>query len=88
MAPMRKLCATRMALASMIRRMMHTVPTDTRTLTIVLPEADWQALRRAEPDAIAWLQAQIRERLAPPVPPSDAVVPVTSPANWGLYDEY
>jgi hypothetical protein len=35
----------------------------TRTLTIVLPESDWQALRTAEPDAIAWLQAQIRRRL-------------------------
>ena len=35
----------------------------TRTLTIVLPEAEWQALRTAEPDAIGWLQAQIRQRL-------------------------
>jgi hypothetical protein len=36
----------------------------TRTLTIVLPESDWRALRAAEPDAVAWLQARIRERLA------------------------
>ena len=36
----------------------------TRTLTIVLPEADWRALRAAEPDAIGWLQERIRERLA------------------------
>jgi hypothetical protein len=35
----------------------------TRTLTIVLPESEWQALRTVEPDAIAWLQAQIRQRL-------------------------
>ena len=35
----------------------------TRTLTIVLPESDWKALRTAEPDAIGWLQAQIRRRL-------------------------
>jgi hypothetical protein len=35
----------------------------TRTLTIVLPESDWQALRTAEPDAIGWLQKQIRQRL-------------------------
>lgn len=35
----------------------------TRTLTIVLPESEWQALRTAEPDAIGWLQAQIRRRL-------------------------
>ena len=35
----------------------------TRTLTIVLPESEWRALRTAEPDAIGWLQAQIRQRL-------------------------
>ena len=35
----------------------------TRTLTIVLSESEWQALRTAEPDAIGWLQAQIRQRL-------------------------
>jgi hypothetical protein len=35
----------------------------TRTLTIVLPESEWQALRTAEPDAIGWLQAQIKQRL-------------------------
>jgi hypothetical protein len=40
----------------------------TRTLTIVLPESDWQALRTAEPDAIGWLQAQIRRRLAGELP--------------------
>ncbi len=36
---------------------------ETRTLTIVLPEAEWRALRTAEPDAIGWLQERIRERL-------------------------
>src|SRR5262245_10177222 len=36
----------------------------TRTLTLVLPEADWKALREAEPDAIGWLRAQIQNRLA------------------------
>jgi hypothetical protein len=78
-----------MAPIGIIRRMMQTAPTDTRTLTIVLPEAEWQALRRAEPDAIAWLQAQIRERLTPPVASSDAAAPLVSPVlNWGLYDEY
>ena len=40
--------------------------TATRTLTIVLPESDWLALRTAEPDAIGWLQAQIRQRLGDP----------------------
>ena len=42
--------------------------TATRTLTIVLPEAEWQALRTAEPDAIGWLQAQIRQRLGEKTP--------------------
>jgi hypothetical protein len=37
--------------------------TATRTLTIVLPESEWQALRIAEPDAIGWLHSQIRQRL-------------------------
>ena len=35
----------------------------TRTLTIVLPESEWHALRNVEPDAIGWLQDRIRERL-------------------------
>ncbi len=37
----------------------------TRTLTVVLRESDWRALRAAEPDAIGWLHARIQERLAP-----------------------
>ena len=44
--------------------MMTTDSTSTRTLTIVLPESEWRALRTAEPDAIGWLQAQIRQRLS------------------------
>jgi hypothetical protein len=36
---------------------------DTRTLTVVLPESDWHALRALEPDAVSWLQSRIRERL-------------------------
>ncbi len=59
----------------------------TRTLTIVLPESDWRALRAAEPDAVAWLQARIRERLASvdsgPAPAETAV----SSDNWAE-DEY
>ncbi|HXW04588.1 MAG TPA: hypothetical protein VD833_05100 [Vicinamibacterales bacterium] len=43
--------------------MMTPDSTATRTLTIVLPESDWRALRTAEPDAIGWLHAQIRQRL-------------------------
>jgi hypothetical protein len=37
---------------------------DTRTVTLVLPESDWHALRELEPDTVNWLQSQIRERLA------------------------
>jgi hypothetical protein len=54
----------------MMRQTYHSVmnlteagSTPTRTLTIVLPESEWQALRTAEPDAIGWLQKQIRQRL-------------------------
>jgi hypothetical protein len=43
----------------------------TRTLTIVLPESEWQALRTAEPDAIGWLQAKIRQRLGEAPAPQD-----------------
>jgi hypothetical protein len=52
----------------------------TRTLTIVLPESEWQALRTAEPDAIAWLQAQIRRRLR-----DDKS---TKPQDDSQYDDY
>ena len=45
------------------RRMLHTDAPYTRTLTLVLSEPEWQALRDIEPDAVAWLQAQIRSRL-------------------------
>lgn len=34
-----------------------------RTLTVVLSESEWQALRAVEPDAVGWLQERIRERL-------------------------
>ena len=51
-----------------------------RTLTVVLPESDWQALRAVEPDAVGWLHERIRERLgscgpgaAPGVSPSASV---------------
>jgi hypothetical protein len=45
--------------------MTHLRSTDSsRTLTVVLSESDWQALRAVEPDAVGWLHAQIRQRLA------------------------
>jgi len=39
-----------------------------RTLTVVLSESDWQALRAVEPDAVGWLQERIRERLGAAAP--------------------
>jgi hypothetical protein len=39
-----------------------------RTLTVVLSESDWQALRAVEPDAVGWLQERIRERLRATAP--------------------
>jgi hypothetical protein len=44
--------------------MLHSDTQETRTLTVVLPEAEWRALRDAEPDALGWLQRQIRNRLS------------------------
>jgi hypothetical protein len=64
----------------------------TRTLTLVLPEADWKALRAAEPDAIGWLRAQIQNRLAVPSAPwssrSNPTSSTTAESWWGNEDEY
>ena len=49
--------------------MLQSVLQETRTLTLVLPEAEWRALRDAEPDALGWLQRQIRNRLSSVEPP-------------------
>lgn len=62
-------------------RMLNTETASTRTLTIVLEESDWRALRAAEPDAIGWLQARIRERLTPPSPKHAAT-------SNDTYDDY
>jgi hypothetical protein len=64
MDAIRKLCAALIHPAGIILFMMTSESTATRTLTIVLPESEWRALRTAEPDAIGWLQAQIRQRLS------------------------
>lgn len=50
----------------------------TRTLTLVLPESDWRALRAVEPDAVKWLHSQIRERLSAEPQPATAVSPATT----------
>jgi len=63
----------------------------TRTLTLVLPEADWKALREAEPDAIGWLRAQIQNRLATQGawPTNASPAPATTAESWwGNEDEY
>ena len=53
----------------------------TRTVTLVLSESEWRALREVEPDSVAWLQSQIRNRLA-------ANAPVTPPSDVSEDDEY
>jgi len=59
----------------------------TRTLTVVLPESEWHALRNVEPDAIGWLQDRIRERLgAQPEPPSQFEPPAKA-SHWDA-DQY
>jgi hypothetical protein len=35
----------------------------TRVLSLALPESQWRALMDMEPEPIAWLRQQIRERL-------------------------
>lgn len=54
----------------------------TRTLTLVLPESDWHALRALEPDAVQWLQSQVRDRLIAAQHPDEA------PNDWDCHDQY
>jgi hypothetical protein len=63
-----------------------------RTLTVVLSESDWRALRDVEPDAVGWLHERIRERLrtanrAEALPPSGRAAVQASASSWGD-DEY
>ena len=67
--------------------MMDTEAIETRTLTIVLPESEWRALRAQEPDAVGWLQAQIRQRLEAGASCS-ASSPVTATETFSAYDDY
>lgn len=46
------------------RHMLNTEFDHTRTLTVVLPESEWRALRDIEPDAVKWIREQISNRLA------------------------
>jgi hypothetical protein len=57
-----------------------------RTLTVVLSESEWQALRAVEPDAVGWLQERIRERLGAAAqdqkPASSHCAPAAA-SGWG-----
>ena len=56
-----------------------------RTLTVVLDENDWRALRAVEPDAVGWLQQTIRERIGSPAPdqkPAPSSRATTNPSGW------
>jgi hypothetical protein len=62
---MRTLWGSHLSPVCIIFNMTHLRSTDSsRTLTVVLSESDWQALRAVEPDAVGWLHAQIRQRLS------------------------
>jgi hypothetical protein len=85
----RKLCATHGSRVSYDASIMNPEANPTRTLTLVLPEADWKALREAEPDAIGWLRAQIQNRLATSGTPwSNPSATSTAESWWGNEDEY
>jgi hypothetical protein len=71
----------------MIGRMLNSDPVPTRTLTLVLSESEWRALRAAEPDALGWLQSQIRSRLAAGAPNPARPSP-RPPVYAFLDDEY
>ena len=68
--------------------MTNTEASPTRTLTIVLPESDWRALRAAEPDAVAWLQERIRERLATEARAGSYTPTAQASDSWFADDEY
>jgi hypothetical protein len=85
----RKLCETHGSRVSYDASIMNPEANPTRTLTLVLPEADWKALREAEPDAIGWLRAQIQNRLATSGTAwSSPTAASTSESWWGNEDEY
>jgi len=71
--------------------MSHLRTPSSRTLTVVLSETEWRALRDVEPDAVGWLQERIRERLGSTRPVSskpngNPAAPPTA-SSWG-HDEY
>ena len=58
----------------------------TRSLTLVLSESEWRALRDAEPDAVGWLQRQIRNRLSSEAPSSGPAA--GEQPEYSVEDEY
>jgi hypothetical protein len=58
-----------------------------RTLTVVLSEADWRALREVEPDAVGWLHARIQERLGRPGTRSSVRTSAPSPNSSAWNDD-
>ena len=81
-----------MTASPIMTSMVNSPGNPTRTLTLVLPEADWQALRAAEPDAIGWLRTQIQNRLSATSTPwtsrTNPAVATTGEPWWGNEDEY
>jgi hypothetical protein len=73
--------------------MSHLRTPSSRTLTVVLSESEWRALRDVEPDAVGWLQERIRERLGATTPPDGKTNSTSYPSIataascWGD-DEY
>jgi hypothetical protein len=59
---------------------------DTRTVTLELSETQWLALRAVEPDAVGWLHAQVRNRLASSAERQGRQV--AQPADTSQTDEY
>ena len=91
MKVMRKFCRTPPKRPTYHLCMINAEGAPTRTLTLFRPYAVGRPRRPAEPDAVAWLQARIRERLASPEPSTSSYAPpAAAPAAdhfWGE-DEY
>jgi hypothetical protein len=81
-------------LPGIILSMNHPPAPSSRTLTVVLSEHEWRALRDVEPDAVGWLQERIRERLGSATPRTASAATTskypstaTAASCWGD-DEY
>jgi hypothetical protein len=77
-----------MSQPGIILGMTHLRSTHTsRTLTVVLTESDWQALRAIEPDAVGWLHECIRERLGSSASQESQPVTAASSGPAGAWNE-